>query len=733
MLASIALPLSAQVSVLTYQYDNTRAGANVRETALTKSSVNATQFGKLFAYSVDGYVYGQPLYVPAVSIAGKGTHNEVFVVTEHDSVYAFDADGNTGANAAPLWQVSFLGPGVTSVPATDTGCDQIVPEIGITSTPVIDQQSGTLYAVAMTKESSGYVQRLHALDITTGAERPGSPVTVQATATGTGEGGTTLVFNPRNYKQRPGLLLLNGVVYTAWSSHCDIGPYHGWLIGYDATTLQQVAVYNSTPNGNQGSFWASGAAPAADADGNIFVVTGNGSFDYGISGPDLGEAYIKLATTGGLAVADYFAPFNYDRLNIEDTDVGSAGVALLGDEAGNLEHPHLLAGAGKEGRIYLLDRDGMGGLDAKSDSQIVQSISGAVGGLFGNPAYYNRAVYFCGSGDNLKAFPISNARMATTPGSQSAAQFDFPGCIPSVSANGASNGIVWILESSGALHAYDAANLSSELYNSNQNRPRDALSGDYVKFSAPAVANGKVYAGSTNALSVYGLLPSSKTVSAANAANGASDGIAAGSLVSIYGTGLSNAATGAPGLPLPELRAGVSVEISGQLAPVLYVSAGQINVQVPWEAPAGSASLSVTVNGAPAGQSTVTIQAAAPGLFLLFGGRAAALNQDYSINSQSRPAAAGSVLSAFLTGLGETDHPVPTGAAAGDAPLANVLAPVSATIGGQTAQVQFAGLAPGYVGLYQVNLMVPQLAPGDYPLTISVAGVASNSGTVSVR
>ena len=224
MLASIALPLSAQVSVLTYQYDNTRAGANVRETALTKSSVNATQFGKLFAYSVDGYVYGQPLYVPAVSIAGKGIHNVVIVVTEHDSVYAFDADGNTGANAAPLWQVSFLGPGVTSVPATDTGCDQIVPEIGITSTPVIDQQSGTLYAVAMTKESSGYVQRLHALDITTGAERPGSPVTVQATATGTGEGGTTLVFNPRNYKQRPGLLLLNGVVYTAWSS---VGIEHG--------------------------------------------------------------------------------------------------------------------------------------------------------------------------------------------------------------------------------------------------------------------------------------------------------------------------------------------------------------------------------------------------------------------------------------------------------------------------------------------------------------------------
>ena len=233
-----ACPLAAQISVLTYQYDLSRAGANLNETVLNPSDVSAAQFGKLFSNPVDGYVYAQPLYVPAVNIPGKGLHNVVYVVTEHDSVYAFDADGG----GAALWQVSFLNPsgGVTTVPYQDTGCDQITPELGITSTPVIDPQSGTLYTVAMTKESGTYVHRLHALDSATGQERSNSPVIIQATYPGTGEGGTTLTFRAKDYKQRPGLLLLNGVVYTAWSSHCDGGPYHGWLMGYDARTLREV-------------------------------------------------------------------------------------------------------------------------------------------------------------------------------------------------------------------------------------------------------------------------------------------------------------------------------------------------------------------------------------------------------------------------------------------------------------------------------------------------------------
>ena len=353
--------MAAQVNVLTYQYDNSRAGANVNEIVLSRSNVNPSAFGKLFSYPVDGYVYGQPLYLGNVAIVGKGNHNVVFVVTEHDSAYAFDADSSSAANSAPLWQVSFLNAsaGVTSVPYGDTGCGQIEPEIGITSTPVIDPSSGTLYLVAMTKEVSGssvsYVQRLHALDVGSGAEKPGSPVVIQATYPGTGEGGSTLVFNPKNYKQRPGLLLLNGTVYTAWSSHCDIGTYHGWIIAYDARSLQQVAVYNETPNGNMGSFWAGGAAPAADSSGSIYVVSGNGTFDLPGDGKsqDLGESYIKLSSAGGLTVADYFTPYNYASLNSADLDTGSAGVVLIGDEAGSAAHLHLMAG---EAPLYFLSR-----------------------------------------------------------------------------------------------------------------------------------------------------------------------------------------------------------------------------------------------------------------------------------------------------------------------------------------------------------------------------------------
>src|SRR6266404_4621792 len=257
-----ALPLAAQVNVLTYQYDTSRAGVNSNETVLKRANVNSNQFGKVFTYPVDGFVYAQPLYLANVKIPQDGVHNLVFVATEHDSVYAFDADSDSGANAGPLWHVNLLNAAadVTTMPASDTGCNQIVPEIGITGTPVIDPATGTLYVVAVTKESAGgsvsYFHVLHALDVTTGAERPGSPVVIQPTVQGTGDGRSTVTFIPKNYKQRPGLLLLNGVVYIGMSSHCDIGVYHGWLIGYDAQTLQQTTVYNSTPNGSMGSFWA---------------------------------------------------------------------------------------------------------------------------------------------------------------------------------------------------------------------------------------------------------------------------------------------------------------------------------------------------------------------------------------------------------------------------------------------------------------------------------------------
>jgi outer membrane protein assembly factor BamB len=499
-----ALPLAAQVNVLTYQYNNARTGANLSETVLTPANVNAAQFGKLLSYPVDGYIYGQPLYLAAVDIPESGAHNVVYVATEHDSVYAFDAD-----NYAPLWRVSFIDPtaGVTTVPWQDTNeCNQIVPEIGITSTPVIDAAAGTIYVVAMTKESGAYLHRLHALDVATGSEQPGSPVVIQAAVAGTGDGGSTVVFQPAYYKQRPGLLLLNGIVYTAWSSHCDGGTYHGWLLGYDARTLQQVAVYNSTPDGSQGSFWAGGAAPAADADGNIYLVSANGTFDYAAGGRDLGGSYIKLATAGGLSVADSFTPFNVQQLNDDDNDVGSAGVVLLPDEAGSSAHPHLAIGAGKEGRIYLFDRDNMGQWQPGSDSQIVATTdANAIAGLFGNPAYFDGSVYFCGSGDPVLAFRIANAALSAEPAAQSPVSFDYPGCVPTISANGKVNAIVWALEPAGILRAYDAKNLARALYS-------DAL-GSYVKFTIPTVANGKVYAGTQDSLNIYGLLTTAQSTS----------------------------------------------------------------------------------------------------------------------------------------------------------------------------------------------------------------------------
>lgn len=706
---NILITLGLFVNVLTYQYDNTRAGANKQETMLTPANVNASQFGKLFSQSVDGYIYGQPLYFADVPIPGNGTHNVVYVVTEHDSVYAFDAD----SNLPPLWQVSFLSSGVTTVPASDTGCSQIAPEIGITSTPVIDPQSGTIYVVAMTLESGDYVQRLHALDITTGSERSGSPVVIQASVPGTGEGGTTLVFQPQAYKQRPGLLLLNGVIYTLWSSHCDLGTYHGWIIGYDAQSLQQVTVFNDTPNGTEASFWMGGAAPAVDAAGNMYVVAANGTNDSSSGGSDLGESYIRLTTSGGLSLADYFTPFNYVELNQNDLDTGSSGVALLGDEAGSSAHPHLMAGAGKEGRIYLLDRDNLGEFNSSSDSQIVQSFSGAINGLFGNPAYFNYMLYFCGSGDELKAFPVSNAQMATSPQSQSRSTFPFPGCVPTISANGTSNGIVWAIDPAGLLHAYDATNVTNEFYNSNQNSARDAL-GSSVRFSVPTVANGKVYAGTQNSLVVYGLLAQSAAITIANAASGSAAALAPGSIASLYGTNLPTSPT---------------ITVSGVNAPVFAATSNQINFQIPYEVTTGTAT--VSLNGSTSNSATILLQAAAPGLFTQTGGQAAVQNQDYSVNSPSQPAGAGTTIAAYLTGLGPVQPSVATGVAAPLNTLSMTTGTVTAMIGNTPAAVQFAGLAPGFAGLYQVNIVVPQLSPGQYPLQISIDGASSNLAPIN--
>jgi hypothetical protein len=506
----VTISSQAQVPVTTYRNDQARSGQNLKESVLTHANVNPAQFGKLLSLPVDGQVYAQPLYLPSLTISGK-IHNVVFVATEHDSVYAFDADSGSGANEGPLWQVSLIGAGETTASVADVlNCNSISPEVGITGTPVIDPSTNTLYVVALSARDTQLIHRLHALDLTTGAERPGSPVAITASVPGSGDGffstSSAVEFRPDFHKNRAGLLLLNGVVYTSWGSHCDSLAYHGWIIAYDAKDLRQVAAFNTTPNANQGSFWMGGGAPAADADGNIYAASANGQFDADANGLDFGDSLLKLSSRG-LKLLDYFTPFNQRELDRNDIDLGSSTVVLLPDLAGSSAHRRLLVTAGKEGRIYLIDRDRMGHFHASRDDQIVQSLNGAIGALFGGPAYFNNTLYFAAAFDTLKAFPISEAHISSSPSSQSSQVFGYAGAVPVVTANRSSNGILWAVEGSfgGTLHAYNALNLAIELYNSQMESSRDAL-GASLPFSVPTVANGKVYVGTANALIVYGLL-----------------------------------------------------------------------------------------------------------------------------------------------------------------------------------------------------------------------------------
>lgn len=512
---------------MTSHNDSARTGLNPNETVLSQSNVNINGFGKLFSQAVDEQVYAQPLYVANVSIPNKGVHNVVFVATQNDSVYAFDADSNAGSNSVPLWHTSFLNPaaGITAVPAADAAfpspdCSTFVGHIGIVGTPVIDSASGTLYVVARTKEpmpppnSQTYVQvqRLHALDISTGNERPNSPAVIQASVPGSGDGssGGNVAFNPSRELQRSALLLVNGVVYIAWASYCDIAPYHGWIIGYDAQTLQQVGVFNATPNGSDGGIWMAGAGPAAAADGSIYCISGNGTFDTGVNPKNFGDCFIKLNPSPSLAVADYFAPTNQASLEALDNDLGSGGALVLPDELGSATHPHLLVGAGKEGKIYVIDRDNFGHFNSSID-QVVQEVRlGAT--EFGLPALFNSRLYFHGVGLPLQAFSVANGLLSSTPVSQTLdREIGFRGATPSISANGTSDGIAWELVPTtvfgvSALRAYNADDLSKKLYDSLaalQAGAPDRIT--FVKFAVPTIANGKVYAGTSNSVAVFGL------------------------------------------------------------------------------------------------------------------------------------------------------------------------------------------------------------------------------------
>src|SRR5580704_6356566 len=477
--------------MLTWHNDLARTGQNLKETVLTPANVNSKTFGKLFSFPVDGQIFGQPLYVYNVPISGKGVTNVIYVTTENDSVYAFDADGST---TIPLWQDSFINPsqGITPIPCADTGADPcpFASVIGITGTPVIDP-SGTLYLVAATKENGKFVNRLHALDITSGMEKFGGPVQIEASVPGTGAGNKhgIVSFDAHHELQRPGLLLWNGVVYIGWASFGDIAPFHGWILGYGAASLSQMAVFNSTANGSDGGVWQSGGSPSVDAAGHIYLITGNGTFDINKGGRDRGDSFLKF--DAALTVLDYFTPYDQLKLSKDDLDLGSGAGLLLPRQNGKFANE--MISAGKEGIIYLVNRSHMGGFDSQKNN-VIETVRGSGGGYWSSPAYWNNKVYYSGRQDFLSQYVLSKGLLSKSAVYQAPTQFE-RGSTPSISANGLTGGIVWAIERPPnakdaippeVLHAYDATNVSKELYNSSQAGTRDML-GPGITFSVPTV------------------------------------------------------------------------------------------------------------------------------------------------------------------------------------------------------------------------------------------------------
>ncbi len=560
--------------VLTYHNDEARIGANVHESILTPHNVNADDFGKLFTVAVDGDVYAQPLYLPRVTIPAQGTHNVIYIATENNSVYAIDADDPKGLI---LWHAQ-LGPSLSFEDIPAGTCTVIVPRVGITGTPVIDSSTNTLYVVDRVLDHGKHEYKLHALDVAMGKERPGSPVLLSASVLGKGEGSVNgkISFDPTLQLQRTGLALSRGKLYIAFGSTCDFGNYHGWILAYDAATLSQAGAFVTTPNASRGGIWQSGAAPSVDPEGGVYVVTGDGTFDALAGGSDYGDSFLKL-TLGPddhWKVQDYFTPFDQERLDTLNDDLGSSGTVLLPDQPG--PHPHLLISAGKNGTIYLVDRETMGHNRHDNNNQIVQALPGALPKIDSTAAYWKgeagQWIYINGVGGPLQQYSLAEGKLSSQPVSHSDELFGYPGSTPAISSDGKTNGIVWVVgtaqpstrTAAGAylhriaqsfhdlvheprtffrkvvirvkllfhspsifwaslkkllprrtpevltrpaiLRAYDAGDVSNELYDSTeapQNRDQADLP---VKFVVPTIANGKVYFGTQGHLDVYGLL-----------------------------------------------------------------------------------------------------------------------------------------------------------------------------------------------------------------------------------
>jgi uncharacterized protein (TIGR03437 family) len=740
IVVAVTAALGQTTAVLTGGYDTGRTNANLNETALTPATVSPAGFGRLFQLPADGQIYAQPLYQGNVTVAGQGVHNGVFFATEHNSVYAYDAD----TAAPPLWTVN-LGP---SVPSSAYGSyTDITPEIGILGTPVIDPSTGTLYVVAATVENGTYYYRLHALDTGSGVEKFGAPVVISASVEGSGIDNVNgvVTFTALQHIQRPALLLLNGVVYVAFGSHADNSPWHGWIMGYSAANVQnQTAVLNTTPNSWGGAVWHSGRGLSADSQGNIYAVTGNGVTD---EVTEYSDNVLRL-NPGDLTVSDWFAPSDVQTLDDDDDDLGASGAVLI-------PGTNLLITGGKQGDAYVLDAGALGHMTASA--QYPQNFQ-ANGGTF-NMALWNRSsgpvLYLHGGNAPVDAYTFTGSRIDSAPSSQSSSAYPAPYEGMAISANGgnAGSGILWMVAAdvwsfptTGTLHAFNADDLSSELWNSSMNIGRDAL-GTFTKFANPTVANGKVYVPtSSGVLAVYGPLGSTTggapvITGLVNAASYSSGGVAPGEIVNIFGQNLGPQAlvTGSydSNGNLNAAVGGTQVTFDGIPAPVLYASAFVVAAIVPFEvAGANQNSVQVSYNGSLSPAESFDPAATAPGIFTSDSsgsGQADVLNEDYSLNSEENPTAPGSVVMVYATGGGQTTPPDSTGST--EESPAQVAASVSATIGGQPAPVIYAGQAPGEVaGVMQVNLQVPNGVSGSVPVVLTIGGVSSQAtATIAVQ
>ncbi|HME09500.1 MAG TPA: hypothetical protein VKG25_20740 [Bryobacteraceae bacterium] len=719
-------------NVATANYDGQRTNSNSSESVLTPQNVASATFGRLGTIGVDGQIYAQPLYVSTVSIPGIGVRNVVYVVTMHNSVYAFDADS---LSATPFWQVN-LG---TSVPSSViyTKFVDIRPEVGILSTPVIDTGRGVLYVVAETYESGACVFRLHALGLANGTEMLQGPVVVGASVSGIGDASVngTITFDPLQHIQRPGLLLSGGKVFIAFGSHADSPPYHGWIVAYDAFNLQnQVAVWNTTSNGGSGAVWQSGRAPAVDSSGNIYVSTGNGDYD-GVA--NFGESFIKLSSK--LSVLDWFTPDDWQTLSNGDYDLGSTGAALV-------PGTDLVVGGDKYGSIYSLHTGALGHLTSASGPGLQSFPAVRFGGIF-NIALLPDAdgsirLYVLEQGNGLREFQLTAGEFNTTPVAVANSQYDIPYDGIAVSSNGGKldSAIVWLTTGNhnvspapGTLHAFNAQTLT-ELWNSDMVYGRDTL-GLFAKFVAPTVANGRVFVSTfSNQLAIYGLLasvpPSSAPVIAAvtNGATFRGHSVAPGEVVAIFGsaigTSLLTSGQVAQTGTLTDQLAGYRVLFNGTPAPLLYLSSSQVGAVVPWSASGTSATVQVTDGQQSSPPVSVNLAPSAPGIFTADSsgvGQAAALNQDSSINSPSNPAPAGSVIVLYATGGGLMSPASLDGQITPLSPLPQLQLPVTVLINNQPATVLYAGAAPGLIaGVLQINAMIPAGTPSGNSIPVAI-------------